>query len=75
MLSSNTGTKDKFIAYGSFYLTVPGTYATVPMLTAWMANNSEPYYRRASSVAAALIMINSVNNFNYLVFTSNVDSF
>jgi len=53
------GTKDKFTAYGSLYLTVPGVYAVAPLLSAWMANNSEPYYRRASSIAAGFIATNS----------------
>ncbi|XP_006461486.1 hypothetical protein AGABI2DRAFT_222276 [Agaricus bisporus var. bisporus H97] len=52
-------TTDKFVAYGSLFLTVPGAYAIAPVLSAWMANNSEPYYRRASSVAFGFIATNS----------------
>ena len=50
---------------------VPGTYAAGPVLAAWMANNSEPYYRRGTSVAMGIISSNFVsfgdkyNNFSY----------
>ena len=40
---------------------VPGVYAMAPVLSAWMANNSEPYYRRATSVALGFIATNSVS--------------
>ena len=39
---------------------VPGVYSTAPVLAAWMANNSEPYYRRGTSVAMGFIAANSV---------------
>ena len=39
---------------------VPGVYASAPVLAAWMANNSEPYYRRATGVALGFITANSV---------------
>jgi sugar phosphate permease len=52
-------TTDKFVAYGSLFFTVPGAYAAAPVLSAWMANNSEPYYRRASSIAFGFIATNS----------------
>lgn len=41
---------------------VPGVYAMAPVLSAWMANNSEPYYRRATSVALGFIATNSVSS-------------
>ncbi|KAJ3568327.1 hypothetical protein NP233_g5783 [Leucocoprinus birnbaumii] len=53
------GTSDKYVAYGSLFLTVPGVYATPPILSAWMANNSEPYFRRATSIALGFIATNS----------------
>jgi hypothetical protein len=52
--------KNKHVAYGSLYLTVPGVYAAAPILSAWMANNSEPYYRRATSIAFGFIATNAV---------------
>ncbi|TFK43324.1 MFS general substrate transporter [Crucibulum laeve] len=52
-------TKDKFTAYGSLFLTVPGVYASAPTLSAWMANNSEPYYRRATSIALGFVATNA----------------
>ena len=55
------GAEHKFTSYGALYLMVPGVYVTVPILSAWMANNSEPYYRRATSVAVGFIVSNSVS--------------
>lgn len=52
-------TTNKFVAYGSLYFTVPGVYASAPILSAWMANNSEPYFRRATSIALGFIATNS----------------
>jgi hypothetical protein len=42
---------------------VPGIYGFVPIMSAWMANNSEPYYRRATSIAVGFIAANSVGQF------------
>ncbi|KAF9267380.1 MFS general substrate transporter [Marasmius fiardii PR-910] len=49
----------KLVRYGSLYLTVPGVYAVAPVVSAWMANNSEPYYTRATSIAVGFIATNS----------------
>ncbi|KAG7085987.1 hypothetical protein E1B28_003510 [Marasmius oreades] len=49
----------KFVRYGSLYLTVPGVYAVAPVVSAWMSNNSEPYYTRATSIAFGFIATNS----------------
>ncbi|CAL1707482.1 unnamed protein product [Somion occarium] len=46
-------------AYGSLFLSVPGVYATPPIISAWMANNSEPYYRRATSIAIGFVATNA----------------
>jgi hypothetical protein len=54
------GAEHKFTLYGALFLMTPGAYATAPVLAAWMANNSEPYYRRATSVAIGFIATNSV---------------
>jgi hypothetical protein len=40
---------------------VPGIFGTLPILGAWTANNSEPYYRRATSIAVGAIATNSVS--------------
>ncbi|KAF9519048.1 hypothetical protein BS47DRAFT_1337603 [Hydnum rufescens UP504] len=50
-------TKRKYVAYGSIYLTVPGTYASTPILASWIANNSEPHYRRATSIAVGIVAL------------------
>ncbi|KAF9447487.1 MFS general substrate transporter [Macrolepiota fuliginosa MF-IS2] len=49
----------KFTAYGSLFLTVPGVNAAAPLVATWMANNSEPYFRRATSVALAFMATNT----------------
>ncbi|KAJ8080518.1 hypothetical protein AAF712_003076 [Marasmius tenuissimus] len=49
----------KLVRYGSLYLTVPGVYAAAPVIAAWMSNNSEPYYTRATSIAVGFIATNS----------------
>ena len=51
------------VAYGSLFLSVSGVYATPPLLSAWMANNSEPHYRRATSVALGFVATNAVSLF------------
>jgi hypothetical protein len=39
---------------------VPGAYATAPVIAAWISNNSEPYYRRATSIALGFVATNAV---------------
>ncbi|KAF5377027.1 hypothetical protein D9757_007751 [Collybiopsis confluens] len=53
------GSTAKFTRYGSLFLTVPGIYAAVPAISAWMSNNSEPHYRRATSIALGFIATNA----------------
>lgn len=62
-ICASVGAKSKYVAYGSLYLTVPGVYATAPIISAWMANNSEPYYRRATSIAMGFVATNAVSNY------------
>ena len=58
--SNTTGSTSKHVAYGSLFLSVSGVYALAPLLAAWMANNSEPHYRRATSVALGFVATNAV---------------
>jgi len=44
----------KYIAYASLYLIVPGVFSGAPILLSWMANNSDPYYREATSIAIGI---------------------
>jgi len=68
-----TGAEHIFVSYGALYLVVPGVYATGPVLYAWMANNSEPYYRRATTVALTFISSGSVCfAIKYLIFPSSL---
>ena len=60
MLGCYLVAEHKFTLYGALFLMTPGAYAIAPVLSAWMANNSEPYYRRATSVAIGFIATNSV---------------
>ena len=39
---------------------VPGIYAATPVIAAWISNNSEPYYRRATSIALGCVATNAV---------------
>ncbi|KAJ4494769.1 MFS general substrate transporter [Lentinula edodes] len=51
--------EEKYTRYGSLFFTVPGVYAAVPPVSAWMANNSEPHYRRATSIALGFVATNA----------------
>ena len=42
------------------YLMVPGVAGGTPLLAAWLANNSEPHYRRATNIAINLIFHSAV---------------
>jgi hypothetical protein len=53
-------TENKSISYGAMYLMVPGVSGGVPIIAAWLANNSEPHYRRATNIALRLIFSRSV---------------
>ncbi|CAE7074268.1 unnamed protein product [Rhizoctonia solani] len=51
-------TTNKHALYGSLFLQIPGVYASAPTLSAWMANNAQPYYKRATAVAIAFVFSN-----------------
>ena len=53
-------TERTFTLYGALYFIVPGVYGAIPVLAAWMSNNSEPYYRRAATVGLSLIFSTAV---------------
>ena len=69
MLINFLGAEHKYTSYGALYLMTAGPYAASPILSAWMANNSEPHYRHATSVALGVLAINCVR-FGYK-FTIN----
>lgn len=50
---------DRNVLYGAFFLIVSGVFASPPPIAAWMANNSEPYFTRATSVAMGFVATNS----------------
>ena len=52
--------ENKFMSYGAMYLMVPGVAGGTPLLAAWLANNSEPHYRRATNIAINLIFHSAV---------------
>ncbi|KAF9227690.1 MFS general substrate transporter [Gyrodon lividus] len=51
--------KSNHIRYGSLFFSISGAYCAAPALTTWVANNSAPHVRRATSVAIAFIMTNA----------------
>ncbi|KAF7298351.1 MFS domain-containing protein [Mycena kentingensis (nom. inval.)] len=53
------GSTNRHVQYGSLFLAIPGTYLMAPALSAWNANNSAPYTRRATAIAIGFIMTNS----------------
>lgn len=50
--------KSVWVSYGAFFLIVPGVFSASPLAAAWLSNNSEPYYRRASSIAFGFMATN-----------------
>ncbi|KAF8183429.1 MFS general substrate transporter [Pholiota molesta] len=42
----------------ALYLMVPGVYTSTPVIAAWLANNSEPHYVRATTIAAGFMATN-----------------
>ena len=59
-LTCSLDAESKFTSYGALYLMVVGVYAVAPILFAWVANNSEPHYRRATAVALIFMTANAV---------------
>ncbi|KAF8200246.1 major facilitator superfamily domain-containing protein [Pholiota molesta] len=51
--------ENKHVSYAALYFMVPGVYARTPVIAAWIANNSEPYYRRATSIAMGFVLTNA----------------
>jgi MFS family permease len=49
----------KYTSYGALYLMVPGIAASTPIIATWISNNSEPHYRRATSIALGFVAANS----------------
>ncbi|KAF9044192.1 MFS general substrate transporter [Panaeolus papilionaceus] len=41
---------DKYTMYGSLFFLVSGSYPMIPIGAGWAANNSEPHYRRATTI-------------------------
>ncbi|KAL5530811.1 hypothetical protein ACEPAF_7069 [Sanghuangporus sanghuang] len=60
----------KAVSYGSLFLSVSGTYALPPQLSAWLSNNSEPHYRRATAVALGFVGANSGGILSTWIFPS-----
>ncbi|PPR06290.1 hypothetical protein CVT24_001096 [Panaeolus cyanescens] len=42
---------NRHLSYASLFFIVSGSYSTGPVLSSWLANNCEPHYKRASSIA------------------------
>ena len=54
------GAEHKFTSYGALYLMAPGVFASITVFLAWAANNSEPHYRRATTLALGSGAVNAV---------------
>ncbi len=52
------GSGNKHVQYGALYLQIVGSYAAVPCLSTWNANNVQPHYRRATAIAIGVIAPN-----------------
>ncbi|KAI6005652.1 major facilitator superfamily domain-containing protein [Pisolithus albus] len=52
-------TTSEHVQYASLFFSVTGAYASAPAAITWIANNSAPHIRRASSVAFAFVASNS----------------
>lgn len=62
------------IKYGSLFLIIPGTYAVIPSLAAWVSNNSAPYARKATGLALGPIAANFGGLISTLLLTSSSPS-
>ncbi|KAJ3568326.1 hypothetical protein NP233_g5782 [Leucocoprinus birnbaumii] len=51
-------TDHTYTLYGSLFLTASGVYSIPPVNSAWVSNNSEPHYRRATAIALAAVFTN-----------------
>ncbi|KAF8604714.1 MFS general substrate transporter [Ceratobasidium sp. AG-I] len=58
------------VLYGSLFLQIVGVYASAPTLSAWMANNAQPYYRRATAIALAFVFSNLGGIVSTWIFTN-----
>jgi len=56
--------------YAALFLQIIGIYATAPTLSAWNANNVQPHYKRATSIAMCFICTNSGGILSTWIFTS-----
>lgn len=45
-----------------------------PILSTWIANNSEPHYRRATSVAMGFIATNAVSDVHFMPGVRDTDA-
>ncbi|QRV74824.1 major facilitator superfamily transporter [Ceratobasidium sp. AG-Ba] len=61
---------NKHVLYGSLFLQIVGAYASAPTLSAWMANNAQPYYRRATAIALAFVFSNLGGIVSTWIFTN-----
>ncbi|KAG9094831.1 hypothetical protein FS749_011725 [Ceratobasidium sp. UAMH 11750] len=68
-LTSSVVHTDKNVLYGSLFLQIVGVYASAPTLSAWMTNNVQPYYRRATAIALAFVTCNIGGIVSTWIFT------
>lgn len=61
-----TGASHRYTLYGSLFLTASGAYSIPPISSAWISNNSEPHYRRATAIGLAAVFTNCVRISNFM---------
>ncbi|PLW21970.1 hypothetical protein PCANC_04373 [Puccinia coronata f. sp. avenae] len=57
------------VRYGSLFLSIPGAYSVAPNMSAWLADNSAPYKRKAAALAFGTMVGNSGGLFSVWIFT------
>ncbi|KAF9038138.1 MFS general substrate transporter [Panaeolus papilionaceus] len=50
---------NKHLSYASLFLAASGSFAMSPLASSWLTNNSDPHYRRATSIAVLNIFSSS----------------
>ncbi|KDQ13229.1 hypothetical protein BOTBODRAFT_66945 [Botryobasidium botryosum FD-172 SS1] len=63
------GSAKKGVIYAALFFQVTGAYGGAPTVSAWMANNVMPHYKRATAVAIGFIMSNSGGILSTWIFT------
>jgi len=61
---------NKKVNYAALYFQIIGVYGAAPCLCTWLANNVQPFYKRATAVAYGFIMTNAGGILSTWIFTN-----